>query len=68
MFQRAIRVNPIGTDYMMSDTFVQECFVGYKYGSYYKLGLVCERTKPEDYPQEESKEEDSMDVDETSDV
>jgi len=63
MFQRAIRVNPIGTNFMMSEKFVQECFVGYKYGTFTKLGFICERTKPEDYFEEENKEEDSMDVD-----
>ena len=33
---------------------------------YFKLGLLCERTKPEDYPQEGASEEQKMEVDESS--
>ena len=37
--------NPlVGGKFMGSEDFVQEAFVGYKYGSLMKLGVVCERT------------------------
>ena len=46
MFQRAIVVDPtLSVSYMGDDKFVQETLIGYKYGSYTKLGLVCERTE-----------------------
>lgn len=57
--------------FMGSEDFVQEAFVGYKYGSLMRLGVVCERTPRSQYPQnqaaaaEENKEE-AMDVDEDS--
>ena len=68
MFQRAILVEPRigGKKFMGSEDFVQEAFVGYKYGTYFKLGVFCERTKPSDYPEEI--EEDKMEVDESSEM
>ena len=52
MFQRAISVYPHGCDFehFGNDKFAMASLVGYKYGSYFKLGFLCERTKPEDYP------------------
>lgn len=47
---------------------MQEAFVGYKYGTFSKLGLVTEHTPLSAYPKssaEESKE-DEMEVDEQS--
>ena len=66
MFQRAILIYPHGRDFNQfgQEKYVMESFVGYKYGTYYKLGLFCERTKPEDYPDEQ--EEMKMEVDESS--
>ena len=68
MFQRAISVYPngCGFEHLGNDKFAMASFVGYKYGSYFKLGLLCERTKPEDYPQEGASEEQKMEVDESS--
>lgn len=71
MFQRAITVHPNGIKHMGEDKFVQECLIGYKYGTFSKLGLICERTKPELYTVEESKGnagsgEEPMEVDEDS--
>ena len=43
-----------------------ESFVGYKYGTYFKLGVFCERTNPSDYLDEI--EEDIMEVDESSEM
>ena len=50
------------------DKFVQETMIGYKYGSFSKLGIVCERTDPSLYPNQEEvkQEEEPMEVDETS--
>ena len=66
-------MHPNGIDHMGIDKFAQECFIGYKYGTFYKLGIICERTKPEQYAiaassEEESKEggEEPMQVDEDS--
>ena len=55
MFQRAILVNPVmeREQYFGSDKFVQEALVGYKYGTFYKLGFLCERTPLSVYPNEE---------------
>ena len=40
------------------DKFVQETMISYKYGTFSKLGIVCERTNPSQYPdQEEVKQE-----------
>ena len=44
MFQRAITVHPHGCNHMGSDRFAQETLIGYKYGTFSKLGLICERT------------------------
>ena len=73
MFQKAIPVHPNGFKHMGNDRFAQECFVGYKYGTLYKLGIICERTRPEQYALaqngEESKTgEEPMQVDESSDM
>ena len=73
MFQKAITVEPRfgGRNFMGSEDFVQEAFVGYKYGTFSKLGIVCERTPRSAYPQDqagaaEESKEDAMDVDEDS--
>ena len=53
---------------MMGEQFVQEAFVGYKYGTFSKLGLVTEHTPLSAYPQSSAEEEnkDDMEVDEQS--
>lgn len=57
----------LSVSYLGEDKFVQETFIGYKYGSYSKLGLVCERTDPSAYEEvKQDSDEDSMQVDETS--
>ena len=61
MFQKAILVKPEGTHFMGHENFIQEAFVGYKYGTFSKLGIICERTTP-------SGGEEAMDVDEESKV
>lgn len=45
---------------MGHESFVQEAFVGYKYGTFSKLGIICERNP--------SGGEEAMDVDEESKV
>ncbi len=53
----------------MGERLVQEAFVGYKYGTYFKVGLVCEHTPISAYQNgEEEKKEDQMEVDEQSSV
>ena len=74
MFEKAIVVHPEGGKFWMDDRIVQEAFVGYKYGTYFKLGLVCEHTPASAYTQsansdtqlnaEEEKKEEEMQVDE----
>ena len=68
MFQRAILIYPHGREFKQfgQEKFVMESFVGYKYGTYFKLGVFCERTNPSDYPDEI--EEDKMEVDESSEM
>lgn len=55
---------------MGDDKFAQECFIGYMYGTFKKLGFICERTTQEQYAaalNEERKEgEEPMQVDEDS--
>ena len=55
---------------MGDEKFAQECFIGYMYGTYKKLGFICERTSQEQYAaaqDEESKGgEEPMQVDEDS--
>ena len=51
---------------MGDDDFLQEAFVGYKYGTFSKFGLVCERLPPSAYGPGENG--DSMEVDEGSAV
>ena len=50
IFQLAIPVYPQGGEYLGDDVVAQEMFVMYKYGSFQKLGLVCERTPSDQYP------------------
>ena len=72
MFQMAVSVHPEFAErdnsFFGEERFIQAKFVAYKYGSWLKLGLICERTKAEDYPSEESKEEEEqkMVVDESA--
>ena len=67
MFQRAIVVDPLlREDYLGQDKWVQETLVGYKYGSYTKLGFICERTPEADYPKTSTDRDEGMEVDETS--
>lgn len=73
MFEKAIVVHPQGGKFWMDEKIVQEAFVGYKYGTYFKLGLVCEHTPESAYPEnnvnsdtvnaEEEKKEEEMQVD-----
>lgn len=67
MFQSAFRAGPFGRQFFMHERFVQESYVGYKYGSYFRLGLICKRTRPEDYPAADQQDEEvKMEVDELS--
>ena len=51
VFQEAILVHPtMNYRYFCSDKFVSETMIGYKYGTFSKLGVVCERTDPSQYP------------------
>ena len=73
MFQRAITVHPNSVRHMGDDKFAQACFVGYKYGTFTKLGIICERTRPEQYANAGAEEEvkggeQAMEVDEDSNM
>ena len=39
----AIPVHPPGFPHMGDEKFAMETLVGYKYGTFFKLGFICER-------------------------
>ena len=47
---------------MSQENFIQEAFVGYKYGTFSKLGVVCQRTPVA----EETKHDEGMEVDQAA--